>query len=129
MAKPMPPTDGIAIGIITSAPRPVARDGHEGEDRRGDGHQARAYPLEARVDHRLADLLLRGERAVLEYAFKIGPDHHAVVVHHAEEHQNPTHTATDRFTPQSPSIMKPPEAETSTPKKIAGAIHQQLKPR
>jgi len=43
--------------------------------------------------------------------------------------RNPTHTAIERFAPHRASMMKPPLAETSTPKKITGAIHQRVKPR
>ena len=56
----MPPTDGMAIGCITSEPRPsIEEHRHQADDRGGRGHQAGADPLHARLDHDLADLLDR----------------------------------------------------------------------
>ena len=94
----MPPRDGIAIGCITSEPRPVAQKIGirpkmvvEIVIRHGRIRFRPACSTASRISS--TDLNV----AVVEYAFEIGGDDHAVVVHHAEEHQEarPTPPPTD----------------------------------
>ena len=86
----MPPTDGMAIGCITSEPRPVAQKMGirpkmvvEIVIRQG------RMRFQARLHDGVANVLHRVEGRLVEYVFQVGRDDDTVVVHDAEQDEEP----------------------------------------